>query len=293
MRPRSAATVTIRRSWRPPGLGFNAYEVAIHEVINETRRPHTSSRTSRRRPRRSTSSFATPDADPAEAVGLDGWKGMIGLVNETAGKANPVALWESQEALQASEQAGDDLRRRSASHVSGEIGQVGRYDVPMMSTGRRSSSAAAAFMSRGRDSNPTLWWTELTGVRLCAGLAGSVDTSARGRDGGRGLRSQPGGGRAADSCGLPSTAPVWIDYAEGSVAPDVRAVFARPGVVVTASGTAIPKYFRDHGAATTYFVLHLPASSDSRPTRPIPHRSPPPPTRSTRGRPSPPRARRR
>ena len=37
----------------------------------------------------------------------------------------------------------------------------------------------------------------------------------------------------------------------------MRALFAQPGVVVTASGTAIPKYFRDHGAATTYFELHL------------------------------------
>ena len=51
---------------------------------------------------------------------------------------------------------------------------------------------------------------------------------------------------------------MWIDYAEGSVAPDVRALFAQPGVVVTASGIAIPKSFRDHGAATTYFELHLP-----------------------------------
>ena len=74
-----------------------------------------------------------------------------------------------------------------------------------------------------------------------------------------GLASSTRIGRAADSCGLPSTAPLWIDYSEGSVAPDVRAIFARPGVVVATSGTAIPKYFRDHGAATTYFVLHLPA----------------------------------
>ena len=38
----------------------------------------------------------------------------------------------------------------------------------------------------------------------------------------------------------------------------MREVLARPGVVVASSGTANPKYFRDHGAATTYFVLHLP-----------------------------------
>jgi hypothetical protein len=66
-------------------------------------------------------------------------------------------------------------------------------------------------------------------------------------------------GQAKDPCGIPTAAPVWIDYAEGSVAPDVRALFAHPGIVVTASGTVIPKFFRDHGAATTYFVLHLPA----------------------------------
>ncbi len=66
-------------------------------------------------------------------------------------------------------------------------------------------------------------------------------------------------GRTVDSCGLPATGIVWVDYAEGSVKPDTRAVLARPGVVVATSGIALPKYFREHGAATTYFVLHLPA----------------------------------
>jgi hypothetical protein len=66
------------------------------------------------------------------------------------------------------------------------------------------------------------------------------------------------GARSADACGVPATAPVWIDYGEGPVPPDVRAVFARPGVVVSTSGTAVPADFRAKGAATTYFVLHLP-----------------------------------
>src|SRR5712691_8679583 len=60
-------------------------------------------------------------------------------------------------------------------------------------------------------------------------------------------------------CGLPAATPIWIDYGEGSLTPDVRAVFARPGVVVSTSGTVLPTYYRSHGAATTYFVLHLPA----------------------------------
>jgi hypothetical protein len=83
----------------------------------------------------------------------------------------------------------------------------------------------------------------LLAVAAAAGLVGGAGAAPR---------------QAKDPCGIPTTAPVWIDYAEGSVAPDVRALFAQPGIVVTASGTVIPKTFRDHGAATTYFELHLP-----------------------------------
>ena len=61
-----------------------------------------------------------------------------------------------------------------------------------------------------------------------------------------------------DACGVPDTAPIWVDYGEGPVKPDTRAVLARPGVVVATSGTAIPAYYRKRGAATTYFVIGLP-----------------------------------
>ena len=62
---------------------------------------------------------------------------------------------------------------------------------------------------------------------------------------------------AVPVCGLPSTTPIWIDYGEGSVKPDTRAVLAHPGVVVATSGAAVPAEFRKGGAATTYWVLHL------------------------------------
>lgn len=102
-------------------------------------------------------------------------------------------------------------------------------------------------------------------VRVCfAAIAAAAVVG--GLPGGAGAGRQQG----RDACGIPTTGPVWIDYAEGSVAPEVRALFAQPGVVVTASGTVIPKYFRDHGAATTYFELHLPAlvGQPSAPTDP-------------------------
>jgi hypothetical protein len=109
----------------------NTYEVAVHEVLDEAKAARVSG------------IKATPDTIDElvryaedtilpEVRELEGWKGAIALVNRTAGKAKMITLWESQEALQASEKAGEDLRRRSAEHVSGELGQVGRYEVPMM-----------------------------------------------------------------------------------------------------------------------------------------------------------------
>jgi hypothetical protein len=62
----------------------------------------------------------------------------------------------------------------------------------------------------------------------------------------------------ASECGLPGSGPLWIDYAEGSVKPDVRAVLSKPGVIVATSGVALGASFRKAGAATTYFELHLP-----------------------------------
>ena len=60
-------------------------------------------------------------------------------------------------------------------------------------------------------------------------------------------------GPATHDCGLPHEQPLWIEFGAGSVPPEVRAVFARPGVVVSATGVPLPK-----GAATTYFELNLP-----------------------------------
>lgn len=59
-------------------------------------------------------------------------------------------------------------------------------------------------------------------------------------------------------CGLPHASPLWIEFGTASVPPEVRAVFARPGVVVSLSGTALAAEYRAKGAGTTYFVLNLP-----------------------------------
>ena len=62
-------------------------------------------------------------------------------------------------------------------------------------------------------------------------------------------------GRGADaaSCGLPATAPLWVDYA-GHDAP----IVPKPGLVLAvSSGTVVPAQMRAAGAATIFFDLHL------------------------------------
>jgi hypothetical protein len=57
-------------------------------------------------------------------------------------------------------------------------------------------------------------------------------------------------------CGLPQTAPLWVDYADGMV-PFWSSIFARPGVVGAASNFIVPPQLRAKGAKTVYFDLYL------------------------------------
>jgi hypothetical protein len=59
----------------------------------------------------------------------------------------------------------------------------------------------------------------------------------------------------ADACALPSTKPVWIDFADGSV--PFWEEFARPGVVAAASNFIFPPQIRALGAKTVYFDLNF------------------------------------
>jgi len=78
------------------------------------------------------------------------------------------------------------------------------------------------------------------GVLLAAALVAALVTA-------------PGRGRADVTCGVPSTSPLWIDYA-GHNAP----IVPKPGMVLAVtSGTVIPAQMRAAGAATIYFDLSL------------------------------------
>ena len=64
------------------------------------------------------------------------------------------------------------------------------------------------------------------------------------------------GAAVAAQCGLPDTKPLWIEYSEGSVGFR-QAVFAKPGIIVATSGSAVPATLRSGGAQTVYWYMKL------------------------------------
>ena len=60
---------------------------------------------------------------------LAGFKGMYLLADRGSGKALAITLWESEEALRASEEAANRLRQQSAATMGEEIRAVDRYEV--------------------------------------------------------------------------------------------------------------------------------------------------------------------
>ncbi len=65
------------------------------------------------------------------AAQMDGYKGAYLLVDRQSGESVSVTLWESEEALRASEEAADRLRGDAAGSLGAEIASVKRYEVAL------------------------------------------------------------------------------------------------------------------------------------------------------------------
>jgi heme-degrading monooxygenase HmoA len=59
----------------------------------------------------------------------DGFKGFIVLGDRQSGKVIGVSFWESEQAMQASEEVGDRTRSESAEAVGATVAGVERYEV--------------------------------------------------------------------------------------------------------------------------------------------------------------------
>lgn len=112
-------------------LSVDTYEVAVHEVDEGA----TAARVS---------TFATSPGSIddslrhavervlPEARSIDGWRGVIGLVDRAAGVEKTITLWESNDALRASEAQADELRSRAAEEARETIVSVERFEVPLI-----------------------------------------------------------------------------------------------------------------------------------------------------------------
>jgi heme-degrading monooxygenase HmoA len=62
---------------------------------------------------------------------IDGFKGGIGLLDRQSGKALSITLWESEQAMLASEEEANRLRQESAEAASETVENVERYEVSL------------------------------------------------------------------------------------------------------------------------------------------------------------------
>ena len=60
---------------------------------------------------------------------MAGFQGMYAMVDRQSGTALSFTLWESEEAMQASEEAANRLRSDSAARGGADIAAVERYEV--------------------------------------------------------------------------------------------------------------------------------------------------------------------
>ena len=61
----------------------------------------------------------------------DGFKGFVVFDNRQSGELIGFSLWESEQAMQASEEVGDRTRREAAETMSDTIAGVERYEVAL------------------------------------------------------------------------------------------------------------------------------------------------------------------
>jgi heme-degrading monooxygenase HmoA len=118
----------------PPGVAgirrtsVEMYEVAVHEVEGE---PVAARASLLEGPPEGIDEGIRKAQDEIlpRARQLDGWTGVLYLADRATGKTMILTLWESPEALRASEEAATRLRQEAADAGSETIAGVERYEV--------------------------------------------------------------------------------------------------------------------------------------------------------------------
>ena len=67
---------------------------------------------------------------------VSGFKGVVSLVDRERGRTKLITLWESDEALRASEEQANQLRQRAAEGAASRVVGVERYEVALAELGQ-------------------------------------------------------------------------------------------------------------------------------------------------------------
>lgn len=111
-------------------LSVETFEVAIHEVAEGAAAARVSVLTGDPSKVDEGIRTATDEILP-ELREVEGWKGAIMLVDRTSGSARVITLWESADAMAASEAQANAMRERTAAAAGETIAGVERYEVAM------------------------------------------------------------------------------------------------------------------------------------------------------------------
>jgi heme-degrading monooxygenase HmoA len=68
----------------------------------------------------------------ARVLEMDGNRGAILLLDRETGKTMTITLWDSEEAMRASEERANQVRRDTAETTSASIGNIERFEVASM-----------------------------------------------------------------------------------------------------------------------------------------------------------------
>ena len=111
-------------------VDVKTFEVAIHEVSDDVHAARVTTFTGDPTQVEKSLRHAVEDVLP-ELRTIDGWQGIIVAVDRSSGAEKVITLWESQEAMSASESQADQLRSTVADSAKQKIETVQRFDVPM------------------------------------------------------------------------------------------------------------------------------------------------------------------
>ena len=111
-------------------ISVDVFEIAIHEVAEGAMAARISTFAGDPAKVEEGLRHAVQDVLP-DARGIDGWKGIMMMIDRLTGSERTITLWESREALDASEAAADELRARAAEEAGQRIVSVERFEVAL------------------------------------------------------------------------------------------------------------------------------------------------------------------